>query len=120
MNRLFSVLGAPFTIPMTAASTAFTRSTTSVLIIREMAESWAIKDTSAAVNEFDIDVVSEVRVDMFNENKVDNELSLLTRDEVAADSEVDMDEMPLDRANVLSEIALERDVSIVEKLFIKV
>jgi hypothetical protein len=80
-----------------------------------MAESWAIKDTSAAANELDIDVVSEVRVDMFNENKVDNELSLLTRDEVAADSEVDMDEMPLDRANVLAEIALEKDVSVVTK-----
>ena len=36
-NRLFNVVGAPFTVFIIAASTAFTRSTTSELIICEIA-----------------------------------------------------------------------------------
>lgn len=91
LNRLFNVLGAPFTIPMTAASIALARSDASVRIICEIAESCAISDNSAITNKLDMEVVSETRVDTFVENAVDIVASLFTRDTVASASEVDTD-----------------------------
>jgi hypothetical protein len=111
LQRLFNMFGAPLTIAITAASTAFTRSTTSELINCEIAESWAMSDFFAEANETDNDVVSEVRVDTFVEKADDNVSSISSSDNVASASEVDTDATSVSRVTTASDSVVDNVAS---------